>query len=305
MLTEKLEPGEYRYVRSFSPGYLAVNSLLAAVSIALAIAAAATQIAAGLAGRWSWGVVIMLALGLFMCGMIVAILRRGAAADRRLAGVPTPAVGDDVLVSVKPKLGGTFAAHLVWSALSLVAAGYVLLRDDLWRVEVDPEVLWARRTLEELGIDASAYEVDAGEQLATVSFALTAVSWCLWLAACGTLVAVWLWSNCRREFLWFSVKGIGYLPSRVDDSGFRGWDDVASVAHDELMEGRAFWTTGHEFTIATVAGETMVVRMHGGLTSSKRKLSALLADVAPHVERTGIDPDGNPWGDVVPQRTAP
>lgn len=302
MTREQLEPGEYRYVRAYRPGYLAVNYLLAGVATTLSLAASALQVAAGVAGRWSWGALPAIALGLGMCGVILALLQRGAAADRRLAGVPRPDAGEVVVVAVTPKVGGTFAAHLVWSAVWLAGAGYVLRRDDLWRVEVDPVILEVRRTLEPLGVDVSMYEVDEAERLATTAFALTAVSWCVWLATFGTMIAVWLWSNRRRNFLWFSARGIGYLPSRSGDRGYRAWEDVASVSHDELMEGRAFWTTGHEFTVVTATGEKAVVRMHGGLVSPNDKLSALLAEVAPHVERIGIDPDHNPWGDVVPQR---
>lgn len=145
-------------------------------------------------------------------------------------------------------------------------------------------------------------EVDQGEQLASIGSWLTALSWCAWIAVMGTMVAAWLWTNRRRLFVWFSEQGIGYLPSRVGDRGYLVWSDVASIEYSALMEGRAFWTTGHEFTIVTTSGEKSVVRMMSGLSVPCTDMASLLNDVAPHVERVGIDPDDDPWGDVVPQR---
>lgn len=115
-------------------------------------------------------------------------------------------------------------------------------------------------------------------------------------------MAAWLWTNRRRSFVWCSEEGIGYLPSRVGDRGYLIWSDVASIEYSELMEARAFWTTGHEFAIVTKSGEKSVVRMMSGLSVPCADIASLLNDTAPHVRRVGIDPDDSPWGDVVPQR---
>ncbi|ALG84073.1 hypothetical protein [Gordonia phthalatica] len=302
MTREKLEPGEYRFLRAFTPGYLAVNSLLVALGVSLAVAALIFQFAAGSAGRWSWESLLVIALALLMCAFIAVVLARGAGADRRLTDTPEPTGDDPSLIEVRPKVGGTLVLHFAWSLCAGAFAVHVLRRTDLWRVEVDPQLLQVRRGLEFAGAAPSTFEVDEGEQFARICSGLTALSWSSWIAALGMMVAAWLWTNRRRSFVWFSAHGIGYLPSRVGDRGYRDWADIASIEHAELMEGRAFWTTGHEFIIVTTAGEKTVVRMMCGLSVPRAAMAAVLDDAAPHVERIDIDPDDNPWGDVVPQR---